>query len=126
MTCMCIYIYMRIYIHIYIYILFDRLTNHKLAAIRHLFCLSHEHNSKGENECMYREMIKQQDSMDPDISSAGSKHVSFGSIVYSLDRDFTIYFMVNMQKTVERLKDLQFFNGKLMISLAMFHRMPKV
>ena len=42
------------------------------------------------------------------------------------DRDFTIYFMVNMQKTVERLKDLQFFNGKLMISLAMFHRMPKV
>ena len=43
----------------YIFV-FDRLTNHKLAAIRHLFCLSHEHNSKGENECMYREMIKQQ------------------------------------------------------------------
>ena len=39
--------------------LFDRLTNHKPAAIRHLFCLSHEHNGKGEIEYMYREMIKQ-------------------------------------------------------------------
>ena len=40
-------------------LLFNRKSSQQDTATRHLFCLSHEHGSMGENMSMYRETIKQ-------------------------------------------------------------------